>query len=266
MKIGLKLFETGYRFGSDERARIYLTNTLEKPKDISDYFEQMAPAFAHEAIAANRIKEKNSITILVGNPPYSNYSANLSPLCRKIVNKYRNYHGVAIRERNQLQFERNIQDDFVKFVAIGEDLIMSGGEGIFGMITNATMLGSRSLRGMREHLRHTFDDMYELHLHGGTNEIFEGAEGDQNVFDIEQAVAIHIYQRKDGKGCGSVKLYDLVGSRLKKYEALSKETITSRPYQEIIPDDDNCGFLVQDEHSAKSLTIMSNIFVQYGAG
>ncbi len=26
LKIGLKLYETGYRFGSDERARIYLTN------------------------------------------------------------------------------------------------------------------------------------------------------------------------------------------------------------------------------------------------
>jgi hypothetical protein len=29
LKIGLKLHETGYRFGSDERARIYLTNTRE---------------------------------------------------------------------------------------------------------------------------------------------------------------------------------------------------------------------------------------------
>ena len=33
LKIGLKLFETGYRFGSDERARIYLTNALEPPDD-----------------------------------------------------------------------------------------------------------------------------------------------------------------------------------------------------------------------------------------
>ena len=29
MKIGLKLAETGYRFRSDERARVYLTNSLE---------------------------------------------------------------------------------------------------------------------------------------------------------------------------------------------------------------------------------------------
>ena len=31
MKIGLKLAETGYRFGTEERARIYLTNALEPP-------------------------------------------------------------------------------------------------------------------------------------------------------------------------------------------------------------------------------------------
>ncbi|MBK8267546.1 MAG: hypothetical protein IPK83_04270 [Planctomycetes bacterium] len=43
MKIGLKLAETGYKFGSGERARIYLTNALEPPLDFSDTFEQMAP-------------------------------------------------------------------------------------------------------------------------------------------------------------------------------------------------------------------------------
>ena len=31
LKIGLKLYETGYRFESDERARVYLTNALEPP-------------------------------------------------------------------------------------------------------------------------------------------------------------------------------------------------------------------------------------------
>ena len=33
LKIGLKLHETGYRFDSDERARIYLTNALEPASD-----------------------------------------------------------------------------------------------------------------------------------------------------------------------------------------------------------------------------------------
>ncbi len=36
LKIGLKLYETGYRFGSDERVRVYLTNALEPAQDFSD--------------------------------------------------------------------------------------------------------------------------------------------------------------------------------------------------------------------------------------
>lgn len=53
LKIGLKLYETGYGFGSDERARIYLTNALEPARD-----EQLTldflPALAHEATAVTR--------------------------------------------------------------------------------------------------------------------------------------------------------------------------------------------------------------------
>ena len=35
MKIGLKLWETGYRFAADERAHIYLTNSLKPPATYS---------------------------------------------------------------------------------------------------------------------------------------------------------------------------------------------------------------------------------------
>jgi hypothetical protein len=45
MKIGLKLYETGYRFGSNERVHVYLTNALEPPQDFSDRlaFERPRP-------------------------------------------------------------------------------------------------------------------------------------------------------------------------------------------------------------------------------
>ncbi len=66
MKIGLKLFETGYRFGSDERARIYLTNALEPPQDFSDRLAFDAPALAHEAAAVNEIKRHKRFTVVIG--------------------------------------------------------------------------------------------------------------------------------------------------------------------------------------------------------
>ena len=56
MKIGLKLFETGYRFDSNERVRIYLTNALEPAQDFSGSFAFVIPALAVEVEAVNTIK------------------------------------------------------------------------------------------------------------------------------------------------------------------------------------------------------------------
>ena len=47
LKIGLKLLETGYRFESDERARVYLTNALEPPGD-GQLTLDFLPALAHQ--------------------------------------------------------------------------------------------------------------------------------------------------------------------------------------------------------------------------
>ena len=76
MKIGLKLGETGYRFDSNERAHIYLTNSLEPPSDVAEQpeFEEMAPALAHEARAVNAVKRNKRFTVVMGNPPYSGHS------------------------------------------------------------------------------------------------------------------------------------------------------------------------------------------------
>lgn len=43
MKIGLKLHEAGYRFQSDERVRVYLTNALEPASDVRITIETLPP-------------------------------------------------------------------------------------------------------------------------------------------------------------------------------------------------------------------------------
>ena len=60
LKIRLKLFETGYRFESDERARVYLTNALEPAGD-KQLTLDFLPALAHEAEAVNEIKRKAAV-------------------------------------------------------------------------------------------------------------------------------------------------------------------------------------------------------------
>jgi predicted helicase len=266
MKIGLKLQETGYRFGSEERARIYLTNSLEPPSDATQQreFEDSAPALAHEALAVNSIKRRQRFTVVIGNPPYANYSANLSPSARRIVDKYRTYGGVAIRERNQLQFERNIQDDYVKFISIAEAHIENANTGVLGYITNATMLASTSLRGMREHLTKGFDGLFELNLHGGLNEA--SAIHDENVFDIAQSVAVHIYFRSTGNGTPEVSYADLFGERSAKYSALTSQSASSTEWRLIEPDPKNCSFRPQDAAGGHMMRRLDSAFAKYGAG
>ena len=264
MKIGLKLAETGYDFGSEKRARIYLTNALE-PWHKQLRLPELG-ALAHEAAEVNEIKRRKHFTVIIGNPPYANYSANLSPVARRIVDKYRNFRGTPIRERNQLQFERNIQDDFVKFISIAQDLIDASRVGVFSFITNGTMLASTSLRGLRENLVESFSSLFELNLHGGGNEIIAGAEDDENVFDIVQSVAIHVYVRTKPGGASEICYADLLGRRGLKYEALASRSVTDTEWQRIQPDTENAGFMPHDEAGSGASRRLDSAFVKFGAG
>ena len=132
MKIGLKLYETGYRFGSDERARIYLTNALEPPSGDDKQMSsrngcrrsRMKPS------AVNAIKRDQRFTVVIGNPPYSFTSQNLEMSLRIWVEPYRSINGVPIKEKGALQAEKAIQDDYIKFMRFAEWQITSTASGI----------------------------------------------------------------------------------------------------------------------------------------
>lgn len=268
MKMGLKLHETGYDFNSDERVRIYLTNALVRAGDVNTQISisDWMPALAHEAEAVHLVKSRQRFTVIIGNPPYPNYSANLDPQARALVDRYRMFRGSRIRERNQLQFERNLQDDFVKFIAIGQGLLEQSQCGVLGYITNATMLASNSLRGLREDLLRTFTFLYELNLHGGVNELFDENTSDENVFDIAQAVAIHLYTLGPWNIDHSLYYASLVGTRNHKYTLLSEEVAQFRDEQRIVPDLAVMAFIPQDAAAEIDPIRLDSLFNQYGGG
>lgn len=75
MKLGLLLRDTGYDFSSDERLRVFLTNTLEEAHELTGLplFTQW---LAEEASSANQVKKEAPVMVVLGNPPYSGLSAN----------------------------------------------------------------------------------------------------------------------------------------------------------------------------------------------
>lgn len=269
LKVGLKLFETGYHFGSDERVRIYLTNSLEPPHDFAGQFEFAVPALAHEALAVNSVKRERRFTVVIGNPPYAQMSQNLGDLERELIAPYRMIDGTRIVERGAITFERNLQDDYVKFIRLGEILVEASGVGIVALITNHAFLSNLTLRGMRRHLQHTFNIIRELDLHGNSkiHEVSPDTIVDENVFDIQQGVAISIFARCREAGEHVVAYAELWGSRVAKYTALtdgdrtlpSVDVPSRPPHYVFVPQNEEIG---AEYRSFESLT---EVFSLYGS-
>ena len=201
LKIGLKLYETGYRFGSDERARVYLTNALESEQDFSQgAFDFAIPALADEAQAVNEVKRAARFTVIIGNPPYSGHSANKGGWIRELLRgsagtlRVENYFEVdsgPLNERNP----KWLNDDYVKFIRLAHWQIERTGLGLLGFITNHSYLDNPTFRGMRESLTATFPRAHLLDLHGNAKKKERAPDGgkDENVFDIQQGVAVGLF-------------------------------------------------------------------------
>jgi hypothetical protein len=229
MKIGIKLFETGYEnFEQDKkRVQVYLTNTLEEAVDTSGYLDTLDPALAIETEQANILKSKNSITVVIGNPPYAGHSFNASKIKRHIeprqsyqafsrkhnkyvmkiagtkgateekitwignlIKPYFFIDGEPLGEKNP----KWLNDDYVKFIRYAQCRLDTAGTGVFGFITNHGYIDNPTFRGMRQSLMTTYSQINIVDLHGSSKKKEKCPDGskDENVFEIQQGVAINI--------------------------------------------------------------------------
>ncbi|MDB4929951.1 MAG: methyltransferase [Myxococcaceae bacterium] len=198
MRLAAKLKETGYVLGENDRLNVLLTNSLESSVEVSEGRADLLGTLASEAQVVNSIKESQRFTVVLGNPPYSLHSQNMNDESRAIVNPYRSVGGVPIKEKGALQFEKIIQDDYVKFFRVAEISVLTAGVGVLGFVANHGFLDNQTLRGMRYSLLSSFDYIRCVNLHGSNAKsavVPEGVE-DQNVFDIKQGVAIFLGARR----------------------------------------------------------------------
>ncbi len=272
MKIGLKLAETGYKFATEERARIYLTNALEpwqRQLKLPDF-----EALAHEAMAVNEIKRNKRFTVVIGNPPYSGHSSNDGEWIVHLLHgeggitgNYFMVDGAPLGEKNP----KWLNDDYVKFMRLSQWHISQTGYGANAFITNHGYLDNPTFRGMRQCLMQSFDDIYLLDLHGNSKKKEKTPNGgkDENVFDIQQGVAIGIFvkrippavipakagiqsnqtlgsglRRNDGS---RVCHADLYGTRESKYAGLAENDLATTHWKTLQPQALFYLFVPQDE-------------------
>lgn len=224
LKLGMTLKDTGYDSFS-RRLGIYLTNSLEEGFQTENtlFSLGLSQSIAEEAVSASEIKNHTPIMIITGNPPYSGHSSNNTKYANSLVNKYKFEPGgkLKLKEKNA----KWLNDDYVKFIAFSEDMILKNGEGILAMITNNGYLDNPTFRGMRWHLTQSFDKIYVLDLHGNSKKKETAPDGgkDENVFDIQQGVSIVIAVKLHKGKSRDLFHHELFGKRPEKFHALSKE-------------------------------------------
>jgi predicted helicase len=193
---------------------VFLTNTLEPIEPQKNF---LLPAITAEAEAAQAVKEK-PVLVIVGNPPYSSTSRNKGSWITSAIEKYKIVDGKPFGERKHW-----LHDDYVKFLRFAQMKMDQTENGIVAVITNNSFLDNPSFRGMRQSLMTTFDQLIVLDLNGSVRRREQRPVGsaDENVFDIEQGVAISIFIKFRGSE-KQIKHTSLWGTRIEKYSSLAR--------------------------------------------
>jgi predicted helicase len=273
LKMSFLLEELGYRLQKDDRVKLYLTNTLEMDEIAQTALPGMA-ALSEESHLAGEIKKEQPILVIMGNPPYSGHSSNTGEWISREIRAYYEVDGKPLNEKNP----KWLQDDYVKFIRFAQWKIDQAGEGLLGFITNHSYLDNPTFRGMRRSLMNSFNEIYILDLHGNSLKKEKAPDGskDENVFDIQQGVAIALFikdkkkeekcacfdrpspqaslafdkpsqkKKKEKKEC-VVRHADLWGAREDKYEWLNSNSIRTTEWMALKPKQDFYFFVPRDE-------------------
>jgi predicted helicase len=249
LKMGYLLEELGHKLSGDERFQFYLTNTLEMEELAQTSLPGMA-SLSEESHLAAKVKKERPILVILGNPPYSGHSANKGDWIRDQIETYKIVDGKPLGEKNP----KWLQDDYVKFIRFAQWKIDQIGEGVLGFITNHSYLDNPTFRGMRQSLMSSFDEIYILDLHGNSLKKEKAPDGskDENVFDIQQGVAIALFVKRKLSTPSKIFMHSEVwGAREQKYEWLIKHEMKTTDWKELKPVSPFYMFVPRDERLNK---------------
>ncbi len=213
---------------------IYLTNALESP-----HTKPPAPPLFHEPIAHEHkrsleIKDKESVLICLGNPPYGRHEAVTKDnhaltggwVRHKDKNNPRPILEDFLEPARQAGFGvhlKNLYNLYVYFIRWSLWKVFehktAKGPGILSFITASSYLDGDAFVGVREHMRRICDHIDIIDL-GGEG---RGARREENVFVIQTPVAIFIGYRKqkpDPDTPATVRYVRIEGTRNEKLQQL----------------------------------------------
>lgn len=265
LKLGMTLHDTGVT-NNDKRIGVYLTNTLEEPKNYQSQQDLFGfiDSIAQESRDASRIKTAYPIMCAIGNPPYAISSNNKGEWIQNLLEDYK----IDLNEK-----KINIDDDYIKFIRFAQDLIDRNGYGIVAYISNNSFIDGVTHRQMRKSLLKSFSSIYVLDLHGNARKKEVSPDGgrDQNVFDIMQGVSVNIFVKNKNNINNLADIYhaDLYGDRKLKFDFLENNTFENVNWTKLEYTEPYFFFAPKDFSSANTYNEgfkLTELFTKYSAG
>ena len=233
LRLSQRLKEAGIE---DAVPKIYLTDTLESPYQMSEFTASVLQAhITEERSRAQQVKKDTRVFVCLGNPPYDR--GERDPLDDTVQRKggwVRNGEGgegapqpiledflAPAREAGQGVHLKNLYNDYVYFWrwALWKVFDSTEDAGIVTFITASSYLRGPGFVGMRRKMREVFDELWIIDLEGDSL----GARKTENVFAIRTPVAIAIGVRNETPEPGvPAKVWKtrLMGSEEEKLSAL----------------------------------------------
>ncbi len=261
LKLSQFLKDKGYKLKDSDRLNVFLTDTLDNAEH---KINLLMPSLSKEGAEANKVKIREPILVILGNPPYNNKSRNNKKWIKELIKAYKK----GLNER-----KINLDDDYIKFIRYAHWKMEEVNEGVIGIITNNSFIEGITHRKMRETLKNSFDEIYILNLHGNSNkkETCPDESKDENVFDIRVGVSISFFikKNKEPKDC-EVFYYDIYGKQDPKYKFLFSNDIKTLEWKKLPSEEPDFDFTKRDKsleklYKTSSYSILE-IFQHYNSG
>ncbi len=241
LRVTQKLQEAGAVL-PDDGVHVYLTDTLESP-DAAPSGRLSLPLrpLVDEHRRAGTVKKETRVLVCMGNPPYNRQAFDASEGTDDPEARLERLLGDFIRlARGQTMFSHiaSLYNTYIYFWrwALWKVFETTSGPGIVSFITASSYLKGPGFLGMREVMRHVFDELWIIDLEGGSL----GARKTENVFAIQTPVAIAIgvrYGRPNPDTPANVRYVKVTGSREDKLACLdSVQSFADMDWQDCLTD------------------------------
>lgn len=185
LQINLYLQRLGAKVPDSKRAGVFLTNALtgwEKPVGKQ---AKLPKEYAEERAAANHVKQKSRVLVVLGNPPYNAFAGVQPEGEQESVDIYK--EGLATKWGVR---KFNLDDLFVRFFRLAERKIAEQtGRGIVCYVSSASYAADPSFVVLRERLVHQFDSLTIDNLNGDSREtgkLTPDGKPDPSIFSTER--------------------------------------------------------------------------------